>query len=74
MVPKVFWKMRSAGGVTFGQDEESALIYGMPRAAFERGAVMQQCSLAHMADAILDACESVSSPGGTRSPRDADAA
>jgi hypothetical protein len=36
--------------------------------------VMQQCSLAHMADAILDACESVSSPGGTRSPRDADAA
>ena len=49
-------EMRSAGGVTFGQDEESALIYGMPRAAFERGAVMQQCSLAHMADAILDAC------------------
>jgi two-component system, chemotaxis family, protein-glutamate methylesterase/glutaminase len=67
-------EMRSAGGVTFGQDEESALIYGMPRAAFERGAVMQQCSLAHMADAILDACASVSSPGGTRSPRDADAA
>jgi len=30
----------------------------MPRAAFERGAVMQQHSLSHMAEAILDACES----------------
>jgi hypothetical protein len=29
----------------------------MPRAAFERGAVMRQHSLSRMADAILDACE-----------------
>jgi two-component system chemotaxis response regulator CheB len=50
-------KLRQTGAVTLGQDEESSLIYGMPRAAFERGAVMQQHSLAHMADAILDACE-----------------
>jgi two-component system chemotaxis response regulator CheB len=49
--------MRSAGAVTLGQDQASSLIYGMPRAAFERGAVMHQFSLSHMADAILDACE-----------------
>jgi two-component system chemotaxis response regulator CheB len=50
-------ELRRAGGVTLGQDEESSLIYGMPRAAFERGAVMRQHSLSRMADAILDACE-----------------
>jgi two-component system, chemotaxis family, protein-glutamate methylesterase/glutaminase len=60
------FELRRAGGRTLGQDEESALIYGMPRAAFERGAVMHQCSLAHMADAILDACSSnaVQGPAG----------
>jgi two-component system, chemotaxis family, protein-glutamate methylesterase/glutaminase len=56
-------ELRRAGGRTIGQDEESALIYGMPRAAFECGAVMRQCSLAHVADAILDACTSNASPG-----------
>ncbi len=68
------FELRQAGGMTFGQDEELALIYGMPRAAFERGAVMHQCSLAQMADAILDACAS----GAPRTPEsvghDADAA
>ena len=48
--------MRNAGATTLGQDEASSLIYGMPRVAFERGAVMRQFSLLHMADAILDAC------------------
>ena len=50
--------MRNAGAMTLGQDEASSLIYGMPRAAFENGAVMKQFALSHMADAILDACES----------------
>jgi|SRR6185369_77510 len=57
--------MRNAGAFTLGQDEQSSLIYGMPRAAFERGAVMRQASLSHMPDAILDACEGVS-----RAPQD----
>ncbi len=48
--------MRAAGAITLGQDKASSLIYGMPRAAFERGAVMHQFPLSHMADAILDAC------------------
>jgi two-component system chemotaxis response regulator CheB len=49
-------ELRRAGAITLGQDEESSLIYGMPRAAFERGAVVRQSSLVQMADAILDAC------------------
>ena len=51
------FELRKAGAITLGQDEASSLIYGMPRAAFERGGVMRQCSLTHMADVILDACE-----------------
>jgi two-component system chemotaxis response regulator CheB len=50
-------ELRQAGAVTLGQDETSSLVYGMPRVAFERGAVMRQYSLSRMADAILDACE-----------------
>ena len=50
-------EMRKAGAITLGQDEASSLIYGMPRAAFERGAVAHQHSLTHMADAIMDACD-----------------
>lgn len=49
--------MRQAGASTLGQDEASSLIYGMPRVAFERGAVMRQASLSQMAEAILDACD-----------------
>jgi two-component system chemotaxis response regulator CheB len=50
-------ELREAGAITLGQDEASSLVYGMPKAAFEHGAVMQQHPLSHMADAILDACE-----------------
>jgi two-component system chemotaxis response regulator CheB len=50
-------ELRASGAMTLGQDEASSLIYGMPRVAFERGAVMRQYPLTHMADAILDACD-----------------
>jgi two-component system chemotaxis response regulator CheB len=49
-------ELRQAGAVTLGQDEASSLVYGMPRVAFERGAVMRQYPLSRMADAILEAC------------------
>ncbi|MCC6779797.1 MAG: chemotaxis response regulator protein-glutamate methylesterase [Hyphomicrobiales bacterium] len=49
-------ELRKAGAVTFGQDEETSLVYGMPRAAFEIGAVSRQFPLHKIADAILDAC------------------
>lgn len=50
-------EMRNAGASTLGQDEASSLIYGMPRVAFERGAVMRQRPLSHIADAIVDAAQ-----------------
>lgn len=40
------------GSRTIGQDEESSIVYGMPRVAWELGGVMEQISLANMAQAI----------------------
>jgi two-component system chemotaxis response regulator CheB len=50
-------ELRERGAITLGQDEASSLVYGMPKVAFERGAVMHQHALADMAGAIFDACE-----------------
>jgi two-component system chemotaxis response regulator CheB len=52
-------ELRNSGAITLGQDEASSLVYGMPRTAFECGAVTRQSSLSHMADAILEACDEV---------------
>ncbi len=48
--------MRKAGCHTLGQDEGTALIYGMPRVAFEIGAVESQHGLFDITEAILNAC------------------
>ena len=48
--------MRKAGCATLGQDEGTALVYGMPRVAFEIGAVEAQYGLFDLSDAILAAC------------------
>jgi len=40
--------LRRRGAVTIGQDERSSVVYGMPRAAFELGAVGRQASLDEM--------------------------
>ncbi|MGI5971024.1 MAG: protein-glutamate methylesterase/protein-glutamine glutaminase [Oscillospiraceae bacterium] len=37
--------MRAKGARTIGQDKDSSVVYGMPKAAFELGAVEQQASL-----------------------------
>ncbi len=42
------------GGLTLGQDEASAVVYGMPRVAYELGHVMEQVSLQNMAHRICD--------------------
>jgi two-component system chemotaxis response regulator CheB len=49
-------EMRNAGARTLGQDEASCVVYGMPRVAFEIGAVERQLSLARLSNAILDLC------------------
>ena len=42
------------GGMTLGQDENSAVVYGMPRVAHEMGHVMEQVPLNNMARRICD--------------------
>ena len=44
--------MRQAGAETIGQDERSCVVYGMPRAAWELGAVERQLPLTMIAGAI----------------------
>jgi len=48
-------RMREAGAHTIGQDEKSCVVYGMPRAAYELGAVERQLLLDAIAGAILAA-------------------
>lgn len=44
--------MRKAGAMTIGQDEKSCVVYGMPKAAFDIGAVVKQASLGQIAHKI----------------------
>jgi two-component system chemotaxis response regulator CheB len=48
--------MRDAGSPTIGQDESSCIVYGMPRAAFHAGAVVQQLPLEKIGPEILRLC------------------
>ncbi|MCW0047461.1 chemotaxis response regulator protein-glutamate methylesterase [Brevundimonas sp. BT-123] len=48
--------MRQAGGRTLGQDEATCVVYGMPKAAHEIGAVERQLPLHRLSPAILDLC------------------
>lgn len=48
--------MRDSGAHTLGQGRESCVVYGMPRAAMEIGAVEKEVSLSAMAEAILGLC------------------
>ena len=45
-------EMRREGAWTIGQDSQSSIVYGMPRVAWELGAVQKQCSLSQIADEI----------------------
>ena len=47
--------MRRAGARTFGQDEASSVVYGMPKVAFELGAVERQAPLDRLASELLKA-------------------
>jgi len=47
--------MRDAGAFTVGQSENSALVYGMPRVAFEEGAVVEQASIEAIANKVAHA-------------------
>lgn len=45
--------LRRKGARTIGQDEESCIVYGMPKVAFEVGAVQIQTSLSKMSEKIV---------------------
>ncbi len=45
-------QMRKQGAHTLGQDEQSCIVYGMPKVAFEMGGVQRQVSLQDMAREI----------------------
>jgi two-component system, chemotaxis family, protein-glutamate methylesterase/glutaminase len=57
--------MRRNGASTLGQDEESCVVYGMPKAAAERGAVEAEVTLGRMTQEILGRCTA----GGARNIR-----
>lgn len=47
--------MREAGAYTVGQSQASALVYGMPRVAYEEGAVVEQAPLEAIASRLAGA-------------------
>nr|WP_314256966.1 chemotaxis response regulator protein-glutamate methylesterase [uncultured Devosia sp.] len=47
--------MRDAGAYTVGQSQASALVYGMPRVAFEEGAVIEQAPVEAIAGRLANA-------------------
>jgi len=48
--------VRDCGGLTIAQSEESCVVYGMPRAAVERGHAMRVVSLDAMANTLQAQC------------------
>ncbi len=48
-------EMFDAGAYTIGQDERSSVVYGMPKAAYEKGGVVEVLHLDKIAQSILQA-------------------
>jgi len=46
-------KLRAKGALTFSQDEESSVVYGMPKAAWEQGGSQKQVALEDAADYLI---------------------
>ena len=57
--------IRRAGGLTLAQDEASSVVFGMPLAAAQLGAVERVLTPAEFAPLILQAC-AARSPDATR--------
>lgn len=56
--------MRKNGARTLGQDEKSSVVYGMPKVAYNIGAVEKRTSLDHMAHSLMTLLN-----GGGTSPK-----
>jgi len=55
-------EMKQAGAVTLAQDEASCVVFGMPRAAIERGAADHVVGLAHIAARVLRHASELAQP------------
>ncbi len=53
--------MRQSGAYTIGQSQSSALVYGMPRVAFEEGAVVEQAPVEAVAARLASALSRIKS-------------
>ena len=51
-------EMKEAGACTIAQDEESCVVFGMPKKAIELGAVRQVLSLGVLSTAVIKECMS----------------
>jgi two-component system chemotaxis response regulator CheB len=54
-------RLRERGAMTFSQDEETSVVYGMPRVAWEMGGSQRQLPLDQVADYIIQAAATVPS-------------
>jgi len=61
--------MRASGAVTFAQSEESCVVYGMPKAAIDRGYVSRVIDLEAMPNTLLAQCSPEGAGTDTRSSR-----
>jgi len=60
-------KIKEAGGQTIAESEESAVVYGMPRAALQKGAVQNVLHLDKIASRIVELTRAVTGLKNTRS-------
>jgi len=52
---KAMVEVKRRGGKTIAQDEASSIIFGMPKAAIERGCVDKVVNVSEIAGAIVEA-------------------
>jgi chemotaxis response regulator CheB len=57
--------VKAAGGMTIAQSEDSCVVYGMPKAAIERGFAVRIVSLDALANTLQAQCASDRKPGGS---------
>jgi two-component system chemotaxis response regulator CheB len=55
--------VKDAGGLTIAQSEDSCVVYGMPKAAIERGFAMRVVSLDALASTLYMHCTQERNPG-----------
>ena len=50
--------MKNNGALNIGQSEKSCVVYGMPKAAFELGAVSREYDLSRIPEVLVSMCQS----------------